>query len=207
MGVQALGPAWRERHSEDSSIRHRKSGDPRMRPRAQPYPQVMTQVSDPLDGMVRALIPSLSRSLEEQFSIFRVMRHGTHEKQISNVFAWLLRPDASHKLGAPSSTSSLSRSTAISRTATSLRPAGGRFARRSTPYWPRSRARTSRTSSSAAQRRPWSSRTSRRRTAMGMTTSATWPMDRVMDGAASSCSCASVGSPISRRRGGSRPSW
>lgn len=49
--------------------------------------------------MVRALIPSLSRSLEEQFSIFRVMRHGTHEKQISNVFAWLLRPDASHKLG------------------------------------------------------------------------------------------------------------
>lgn len=70
-----------------------------MRPGAQPYPQVMTQVSDPLDGMVRALIPSLSRSLEEQFSIFRVMRHGTHEKQISNVFAWLLRPDASHKLG------------------------------------------------------------------------------------------------------------
>lgn len=59
----------------------------------------MPQTPDPLNGTVLALIPSLSRSLEEQFSIFRVMHHGTHEKQLSNVFAWLLTPDASHGLG------------------------------------------------------------------------------------------------------------
>lgn len=59
----------------------------------------MPETADPLNGTVLALIPSLSRSLEEQFSIFRVMHHGTHEKQLSNVFAWLLTPDASHGLG------------------------------------------------------------------------------------------------------------
>lgn len=31
--------------------------------------------------------------------MFRVMRHGTHEKQLSNVFAWLLTANASHDLG------------------------------------------------------------------------------------------------------------
>lgn len=45
---------------------------------------------------VLALVPSLSRSLAERFSVFRVMHHGTHEKQISNVFAWLLRADGTH---------------------------------------------------------------------------------------------------------------
>lgn len=45
------------------------------------------------------MVPSLSRSLAEQFNVFRVMHHGTHEKQLSNVFAWLLRVDGSHELG------------------------------------------------------------------------------------------------------------
>ena len=52
-----------------------------------------------LDEMVTALVPSLSRSLAEQFNVFRVMRHGTHEKQLSNVFAWLLSADGTHGLG------------------------------------------------------------------------------------------------------------
>jgi hypothetical protein len=55
--------------------------------------------SKSLDQLVIALVPSLSRSLAEQFDVFRVMHHGTHEKQLSNVFAWLLRPDATHELG------------------------------------------------------------------------------------------------------------
>ena len=49
--------------------------------------------------MVTALVPSLSKSLAEQFNVFRVMRHGTHEKQLSNVFAWLLRDAGTHELG------------------------------------------------------------------------------------------------------------
>ena len=49
--------------------------------------------------LVTALVPSLSRSLAEQFNVFRVMRHGTHEKQLSNVFAWLLDAQGTHELG------------------------------------------------------------------------------------------------------------
>lgn len=49
--------------------------------------------------MVTSLVPSLSRSLSEQFNVFRVMHHGTHEKQLSNVFAWLLQTDGTHELG------------------------------------------------------------------------------------------------------------
>lgn len=49
--------------------------------------------------LVTTLLPALSRSLTGQFNLFRVMHHGTHEKQLSNVFAWLLQPDASHGLG------------------------------------------------------------------------------------------------------------
>ncbi len=49
--------------------------------------------------MVRSLVPMLSKSLGEHFNVFRVMRHGTHEKQLSNVFAWLLDPHATHELG------------------------------------------------------------------------------------------------------------
>ena len=59
----------------------------------------MLNVARPLDQMVTALVPSLSRSLAQQFNVFQVMHHGTHEKQLSNVFAWLLRPNGTHGLG------------------------------------------------------------------------------------------------------------
>lgn len=59
----------------------------------------MADTSSSLDAMVTALVPSLSRSLAEQFNVFRVMRHGTHEKQLSNVFAWLLQENGTHELG------------------------------------------------------------------------------------------------------------
>lgn len=49
--------------------------------------------------LVTALVPVLSRSLAEQFNVFRVMHHGTHEKQLSNVFAWLLDEQGTHELG------------------------------------------------------------------------------------------------------------
>ncbi len=59
----------------------------------------MPTASVSFDQMVTALVPSLSRSLAERFNVFRVMHHGTHEKQLSNVFAWLLRVDGTHGLG------------------------------------------------------------------------------------------------------------
>jgi hypothetical protein len=51
------------------------------------------------DDVVSTLLPILSRSLEEKFNIFDVMHHGSHEKQISNVFGWLLDASGSHRLG------------------------------------------------------------------------------------------------------------
>jgi hypothetical protein len=57
------------------------------------------QAISSLDQTVTRLVPSLSRSLAAQFNVFRVMRHGTHEKQLSNVFAWLLDAGATHELG------------------------------------------------------------------------------------------------------------
>src|SRR5690625_2766865 len=52
-----------------------------------------------MDALVTSLVPSLSRSLTRQFNLFHVLRHGTHEKQLSNVFAWLLDADETHGLG------------------------------------------------------------------------------------------------------------
>lgn len=54
---------------------------------------------DHLGRMVTRLVPTLSRSLAEQFNVFRVMHHGTHEKQLSNVFAWLVDAEGTHELG------------------------------------------------------------------------------------------------------------
>lgn len=48
--------------------------------------------------LVDALLPVLGRSLEATFNVFDVMHHGLHEKQISNVFAWLLSADGTHRL-------------------------------------------------------------------------------------------------------------
>lgn len=59
----------------------------------------MAPPSMSMGGFVTDLLPSLSRSLAEEFNVFRVMHHGTHEKQLSNVFAWLLAPEATHDLG------------------------------------------------------------------------------------------------------------
>ncbi|GAB2603839.1 hypothetical protein GCM10009696_06740 [Kocuria himachalensis] len=59
----------------------------------------MTPRPTDMSGFVTALVPTLSRSLAEEFNVFRVMHHGTHEKQLSNVFAWLLTADATHALG------------------------------------------------------------------------------------------------------------
>lgn len=36
---------------------------------------------------------------KRRFNVFDVMHHGTHEKQLSNVFAWLLNADGTHGLG------------------------------------------------------------------------------------------------------------
>ncbi|MCP2370898.1 hypothetical protein BJ978_001574 [Agromyces terreus] len=45
------------------------------------------------------LLPVLGRSLEPGFNVFDVMHHGVHEKQISNVFRWLLEADGTHGFG------------------------------------------------------------------------------------------------------------
>ena len=51
------------------------------------------------DDFVTNLLPGLGRSSKAGFNVFDVMRHGTHEKQISNVFGWLLDAEGSHNLG------------------------------------------------------------------------------------------------------------
>lgn len=51
------------------------------------------------DELVTGLLPGLGRSSRAGFNVFDVMRHGTHEKQISNVFAWLLDAEGTHHLG------------------------------------------------------------------------------------------------------------
>jgi hypothetical protein len=45
------------------------------------------------------LLPTLVRRSAPEFNIFDVMHHGTHEKQLSNVFAWLLDAEGTHGLG------------------------------------------------------------------------------------------------------------
>ena len=52
-----------------------------------------------MTDLATALLPVLRRSLEARFNVFDVMHHGTHEKQISNVFRWLLETEGNHHLG------------------------------------------------------------------------------------------------------------
>ena len=52
-----------------------------------------------MTDLATALLPVLHRSLEARFNVFDVMHHGTHEKQISNVFRWLLETEGNHHLG------------------------------------------------------------------------------------------------------------
>lgn len=50
--------------------------------------------------LVTELMPTLTRQWEDRrFNLFDVLRHGTHEKQLSNLFAWLLTNDETHELG------------------------------------------------------------------------------------------------------------
>ena len=60
----------------------------------------MTDVAPSTDSrLVTSLLPVLGRSLDAEFNVFDVMHHGMHEKQLSNVFAWLLHVDGTHGLG------------------------------------------------------------------------------------------------------------
>lgn len=52
-----------------------------------------------MDDLVTGLLSVLNRSVEAKFNVFDVMHHGTHEKQLSNVFAWLLDSQGTHQLG------------------------------------------------------------------------------------------------------------
>ena len=45
------------------------------------------------------LLPIVGRSLELGFNVFEVMHHGLHEKQLSNVFRWLLDAQGTHNFG------------------------------------------------------------------------------------------------------------
>lgn len=45
------------------------------------------------------LLPMVSWTPKPEFNIFDVMHHGSHEKQLSNVFAWLLDACGTHGLG------------------------------------------------------------------------------------------------------------
>lgn len=48
--------------------------------------------------LVTSLLPIVGRSLELGFNVFEVMHHGRHEKQLSNVFRWLLDAQGTHNL-------------------------------------------------------------------------------------------------------------
>mgnify|MGYP000725360969 CR=1 FL=1 len=48
--------------------------------------------------LVTRLLPSLSADASIGFNVFDVMHHGLHEKQISNVFRWLLDAEGTHGL-------------------------------------------------------------------------------------------------------------
>jgi hypothetical protein len=67
-------------------------------------PQVVDRSTEPEDGAVREqlvtrLLPVLAKKPQEEFNVFDVMRYGGHERQLSDVFAWLLDAGGTHKLG------------------------------------------------------------------------------------------------------------
>lgn len=51
------------------------------------------------DALLPWVIPVISHRPDKPFSILSVMHHGTHEKQLSNLWAWLLDVNGSHRLG------------------------------------------------------------------------------------------------------------
>lgn len=52
------------------------------------------------NDLVAQLLPTLGRSLEVGFNVFDVMHHGTHEKQLSNVFGWIFEIGGTHNFAA-----------------------------------------------------------------------------------------------------------
>lgn len=48
------------------------------------------------NDLISRLLPVMGRSLDASFNVFDVMHHGTHEKQLSNVFRWLLEIGGTH---------------------------------------------------------------------------------------------------------------
>ena len=52
-----------------------------------------------MSDFFNAILPTLRSPSARTFNLFDVLHHGTHEKQLSNLFAWLLTPTASHDLG------------------------------------------------------------------------------------------------------------
>ena len=51
------------------------------------------------DNLLTRLLPTLTQPQATRFNVFDVMHHGTHEKQLSNVFAFLLDQFGTHGLG------------------------------------------------------------------------------------------------------------
>ena len=51
------------------------------------------------EHLLTVLAPMLTNRPQRRFNVFDVMHHGTHEKQLSNVFTWLLKADETHGLG------------------------------------------------------------------------------------------------------------
>lgn len=52
------------------------------------------------NGLITRLLPVLGRSLEVGFNVFDVMHHGTHEKQLSNIFRWIFEIGGTHSFEA-----------------------------------------------------------------------------------------------------------
>ena len=51
------------------------------------------------EKLVTRLLTVLAKKPQEDFNVFDVMRYGGHERQLSDVFAWLLDAGGTHKLG------------------------------------------------------------------------------------------------------------
>lgn len=52
------------------------------------------------DDLITRLLPVLDRSLDVGFNVFDVMHHGTHEKQLSNIFRWIFEIGGTHNFEA-----------------------------------------------------------------------------------------------------------
>lgn len=52
------------------------------------------------DDLITQMLPVLGRSLDIGFNVFDVMHHGTHEKQLSNVFRWFFEIGGTHNFNA-----------------------------------------------------------------------------------------------------------